>query len=86
MFIATQAIGDLFPSMLIRLFLRTLQYAVATDADKNEWQSEDGLMVFGELMTELGSPLESLQVTFPAPRPMLCFANSGARGSISVLV
>lgn len=60
LFNAVEAIGDLFPNMIVRLWLRTVQYALLTGVDASGWESKEGLMVLGDLITELGSPVEPI--------------------------
>ena len=48
---STKVFGDLYPTMLVRLTFRHIQYALV--AREQEWISEEGLKIFATLLKEI---------------------------------
>ena len=48
---STKVFGDLYPTMLVRLAFRHIQYALV--ACEHEWVSEEGVRTFATLLKEI---------------------------------
>jgi hypothetical protein len=55
---STQVLGDLYPTMVVRLTFRHIQYALV--ADEKDWTHPEGLKLFAMLLKEMATEIEAV--------------------------